>query len=136
MTGTGRPRPSRPASTIFNVGIGNAFAISAHSDHPEVVAELLDFYYSSELQGRLYVNHGKAPAPVKVDPSHLQGADPRYVDILSAMNEAFAADNYGYTTWVFWGPKTNNYMIEEVERLWAGDITAQEYTSSSRSARR
>ena len=27
----------------------------------------------------------------------------------------------------FWAPKTNNYMIEEVERLWAGDITAQEY---------
>ncbi len=119
--------PTKTGVDIFNVGIGNAFAISAHSDNPDAVAELLDYYYSSEVQGRLFVNHGKAPAPVKVDPADLQGADPRYVDILSAMNEAFAADNYGYTTWVFWGPKTNNYMIEEVERLWAGDITAQEY---------
>ncbi len=119
--------PTRTGVDIFNVGIGNAFGISAHSDTPDAVAELLDYYYSSEVQGRLFVNHGKAPAPVKVDPNDLQGADPRYIDILAAMNEAFAADNYGYTTWVFWGPKTNQYMIEEVERLWAGDITAQEY---------
>ncbi len=121
------PTPTKTGVDIFNVGIGNALAISAHSDHPETVAEVLDFYYSSEVQGALFVNHGKAPAPVKVDASDLQGADPRYVDILNTMQEAFAADNYGYTTWVFWGPKTNNYMIEEVERLWAGDITAQEY---------
>lgn len=121
------PTPTRTGVDVFNVGIGNAFAISAHSEHPEAVAKLLDFYYSSEVQGRLFVDHGKAPAPVNVDQRHLQGADPRYVDLLGAMNEAFAADNYGYTTWVFWGPKTNSYMIEEVERLWAGDITAQQY---------
>lgn len=121
------PMPTRTGVDIFDVGIGNAFAISAHSDNPEAVAKLLDFYYSSEVQGALFVDRGKAPAPVKVDERHLQGADPRYVEILNAMQEAFASNNYGYTTWVFWGPKTNNYMIEEVERLWAGDITAQEY---------
>ncbi|MDE0025941.1 MAG: extracellular solute-binding protein [Spirochaetaceae bacterium] len=121
------PMPTKSGVDIFNVGIGNAFAISAHSDHPEAVAALLDYYYSSEVQGRRFVNHGKAPAPVEVDPFHLQGADQRYIDLLSTMNKAFAADNYGYTTWVFWGPKTNQYMIEEIERLWAGDITAQEY---------
>ena len=43
------------------------------------------------------------------------------------MNEAFAANNYGYTTWTFWPPKSETYLIEEIEKVWAGEMTAEEY---------
>ena len=56
------------------------------------------------------------------------------------MNEAFAANNYGYTTWTFWPPESETYIIEEIEKVWAGDMTAEEYlqgirTSSTRNVR-
>ena len=43
------------------------------------------------------------------------------------MNEASAANNYGYTTWTFWPPQSDTYLIEEIEKVWAGDMTAEEY---------
>ena len=121
------PMPSRNGEAIFDVGIGNALAINNKTKNPEAVARFLDYYYSSEVQGRLFTQRGKAPAPVNVKAEHLEGAEERYIEVLLKMNQAFADNNYGYTTWTFFGPKTNNYMIEEVEKLWAGDITAQQY---------
>lgn len=122
------PMPSKSGEAIYTVGIGNALAMNKNTKYPDEVAQLLDYFYSSEKQGQLFTGtFGKAPAPVKVDEKHIQGADHRYIEILLDMNKAFAANNYGYTTWTFFGPKTNNYIIEEVEKLWAGKITAQEY---------
>ena len=62
-----------------------------------------------------------------LDGQDLTGVNPGLTEILAAMNEAFAANNYGYTTWTFWPPATETYLIEEIERVWAGEITAEEY---------
>ena len=35
--------------------------------------------------------------------------------------------DYGYTTWTFWPPKSETYLIEEIEKVWAGDMTVEEY---------
>ncbi len=43
------------------------------------------------------------------------------------MNEAAAANNYGYTTWTFWPPQSDLYIYEEIEKVWAGDLTVEEY---------
>ncbi|HEX2280879.1 MAG TPA: hypothetical protein VHG52_03860, partial [Thermomicrobiales bacterium] len=55
------------------------------------------------------------------------GVNPGLSEILAALGEAFAANNYGYTTWTFWPPESETYLIEEVERVWAGEISAEEY---------
>ena len=34
---------------------------------------------------------------------------------------------YGYTTWTFWPPKSDVYIYEEIEKVWAGDMTPEEY---------
>ncbi len=122
------PMPSKDGTVIYDVGIGNALAMNANTDNPDEVAQLLAFFYSSETQGQLFTGvSGKAPAPVDVSEEDMRGSNTNYVEILLDMNKAFAQNNYGYTTWTFFGPKTNNYIIEEVEKLWAGNITAKEY---------
>ena len=67
------------------------------------------------------------PAAVDLSGQDLTGVNPNLAEILAAMNEAFEAGNYGYTTWTFWPPASETYLIEEIERVWAGEITPEEY---------
>jgi raffinose/stachyose/melibiose transport system substrate-binding protein len=121
------PMPSVSGEAIFDLGIGQTYSVNANSEHPEEAATFLDFYFSPENQARMLVNCGLAPAAVDLEGQDLSGVNPGLAEILAAMNEAFAAGNYGYTTWTFWPPESETYLIEEVEKVWAGEMTAEEY---------
>jgi raffinose/stachyose/melibiose transport system substrate-binding protein len=47
--------------------------------------------------------------------------------MINQLNEASSGGGYGYLTWTFWPPKSETYIIEEIEKVWAGDITVEEY---------
>ena len=47
--------------------------------------------------------------------------------IYESLSQASAVNNYGYTTWTFWPPKSDVYIYEEIEKVWAGDMTAEQY---------
>jgi raffinose/stachyose/melibiose transport system substrate-binding protein len=121
------PVPSASGEAIFDLGIGSTYSINARTEHPEAVAEFLSYYFSPETQATLAVQCGSAPAPVAIPPESLSGLDPRHAGMLGALNEASAANNYGYTTWTFWPPKSDVYIYEEIEKVWAGDMTIEEY---------
>ncbi len=121
------PMPSVSGEPIFDIGIGQTFSINANSANQDAAAAFLDYWFSPETQASLLVNCALVPAPVSLEGQDLTGVNPGLTEILAAMNEAFAANNYGYTTWTFWPPATETYLIEEIERVWAGEITAQEY---------
>ncbi len=121
------PMPSVSGDAIFDIGIGSTFSINANSANPDAAAKFLDFWFSPENQSKLLVDCALVPAPVNLEGQDLTGVNPGLTEILAAMNKAFAANNYGYTTWTFWPPATETYLIEEIERVWAGEITAEEY---------
>ncbi len=121
------PFPSVTGDAIFDLGIGQTYSVNANSEHPEQAAQFLDYYFSPETQARLLVQCGIVPAAVDLQGQDLTGVNPGLAEILAAMNEAFAAGNYGYTTWTFWPPESETYLIEEIERVWAGEITAEEF---------
>lgn len=121
------PFPSVTGEAIFDLGIGSTQSINANSEHPEETAQFIDYYFSPETQARLLVECGLVPAAVDLEGQDLTGVNPGLAEILAAMNEAFAAGNYGYTTWTFWPPESETYLIEEIEKVWAGEMTAEEY---------
>jgi raffinose/stachyose/melibiose transport system substrate-binding protein len=121
------PVPSVSGDAIFDLGIGSTVSINANSQHPEETAQFLDYYFSPETQARLLVQCGLVPAAVDLQGQDLTGVNPGLAEILAALNEAFAAGNYGYTTWTFWPPESETFLIEEIERVWAGESTAEEY---------
>jgi raffinose/stachyose/melibiose transport system substrate-binding protein len=41
------------------------------------------------------------------------------VAMRDALNKSSEENNYGYTTWTFWPPKSDTYIYEEVEKVWA-----------------
>jgi raffinose/stachyose/melibiose transport system substrate-binding protein len=121
------PFPSVTGEAIFDLGIGQTYSVNANSEHPDEAAAFLDYYFSPETQARLLVNCGLVPAAVDLEGQDLTGVNPGLAEILAAMNAAFAEGNYGYTTWTFWPPESETYLIEEVEKVWAGEMTAEEY---------
>ncbi|MCE7985391.1 MAG: extracellular solute-binding protein [Caldilinea sp. CFX5] len=121
------PMPSTSGEAIFDIGIGNTWSINKNAANPEAAAEFLTYLYQPQTQAALIQKCGRAPAPVKLEANALDSIDPRIAAILTALSEANAEGNYGYTTWTFWPPKSDAYIYEEVEKVWAGEMTAAEY---------
>lgn len=121
------PVPSADGQTYFDLGIGSTYSINAKTENPQAVAEFVSFLFSADVQATLAVQCGMTPAPVAIPAEKLSGLDPRYAEILGSLNTASQENNYGYTTWTFWPPKTETYLIEEIEKVWAGDVTVLEY---------
>jgi raffinose/stachyose/melibiose transport system substrate-binding protein len=121
------PVPSATGDAIYDLGIGSTYSINANSEYPAETAEFISYLFSPEVQATLAVECSLAPAPVTIPPESLAGLDERYAAILASMNEAAAANNYGYTTWTLWPPQSDLYIYEEIEKVWAGDMTVEEY---------
>lgn len=121
------PFPSASGEAMFNIGIGGTQSINAASEHPEAAAEFLTYYFSPDVQSRLLTQCQYATAPIRIEANQLEGVDPRMAEVLAAFAEASDDDRYGYTTWTFFPPKTTQHIFEEIEKVWVGDITAEEY---------
>jgi raffinose/stachyose/melibiose transport system substrate-binding protein len=87
----------------------------------------LYYYFSDDVQATKLAACGKAPAPVALNPDTLKSIDPRHAQIVDSLNKAATANNYGYTTWTFWPPKSDVYIYEEIEKVWNGELTPKQY---------
>ena len=121
------PMPSTSGEAIYDLAIGSTVSINKNAENPDAAAEYIDYLFSSETQARLVVECGDAPASVPLEASALEGIDPRFAEILVAQNEASAAGDYGYATWTFWPPETRTHLFENIEQVWGGDLTVEEY---------
>jgi raffinose/stachyose/melibiose transport system substrate-binding protein len=72
------------------------------------------------------INSGYNGAPVPISADLLTDVDPRYAAIIEAMGKASQTGGYGYTSWAFFPPKTEALLLD-VEKVWAGDITSEEF---------
>ena len=43
-----------------------------------------------------------------------------------------AQGNFGYTTWTFWPPATEDYLIHGIEQVWLGQISTADYLAKMR----
>lgn len=120
------PTPSLTGEPTFDLGIGSTFSVNAASQHQAEAAEFLDYLFSPETQGRLLTECGSDPAPIKIDASALEGVDPRHIEIIETLNDSAANNNYGYLMWTFFAPKVDSFLTENIERVWAGEMTADE----------
>lgn len=121
------PVPSKSGDAIYDIGIGGTWSINAKTEHPDAAAQFLAYYYQPEVTVRL-VAAGYDPAAITVKASDLTGVDARYAAIIAAMGDASAKGDYGYASWTFWPPKSEQYLIN-VEKVWSGDETSAQFLS-------
>ncbi|MGC4192725.1 MAG: extracellular solute-binding protein [Thermomicrobiales bacterium] len=121
------PMPSTSGDAIFDLGIGSTYSINAKSQNPDAAADFLDYFFSAEAQAKMIAGVGLAPAPVDIPADLLSGIDERQARMIQELNKASDAGGYGYTTWTFFPPKSETFIIEEIEKVWAGDMTVADY---------
>lgn len=121
------PIPSKSGTPSFDLGIGSTYSINAATKYPDAAAKFLTYFFSDEIQANIISKCGVAPAPVKLDASLLKDVDARRADLITQLNDAASQGNYGYTTWTFWPAKSDAYIYDEIEKVWAGDKTTEDY---------
>ena len=89
--------------------------------------QFLTHYFSPDTQATLLTVCNMAPAPVALTEDILEGIDPRNASVFAGLTQASQEGNYGYTTWTFWPPKSDIYIYEEIEKVWAEQMTTEEY---------
>ncbi len=119
--------PSVTGEDIYDLGIGSTYSINAASPNPDAAAEFLTYYFSPESQATLLVECSVARRPSRSPKNSTTGLDPRFAKAFAGLTQASDEGNYGYTTWTFWPPKSDVYIYEEIEKVWAGQITSEQY---------
>jgi raffinose/stachyose/melibiose transport system substrate-binding protein len=111
---------------IWELSLGGTFSVNASSKNPDVAADLIDFIMSDpERQGQGLAEVGYALAPIEITAADFPAdLDPR----VSTLYEAIAAaPELGYTTWTFFPPKTDTYIIQGWDKVVTGDTSPAEY---------
>jgi raffinose/stachyose/melibiose transport system substrate-binding protein len=121
------PMPSSTGDVIFDLGIGSTYSINANSPVADAAAEFLAYFFSPEAQANQVAGAGLAAAPVEIPVDLLGDIDSRQARMIEELNAASSGGDYGYTTWTFWPPKTETFLIDEIERVWAGDLTVEAF---------
>lgn len=121
------PFPTRSGGELWTIGFGSSLSINASSTNPEGAAEYLDFWFQPDTQVALLEACGKGLGPIQVPENAFSGLDPRFADANVRLTNASSTNNIGYLDYTFFPPKTEVYLYTEIEKLYTGDITAEQY---------
>lgn len=121
------PMPSTSGEAIFDLGIGSTYSINAKTKDAEGCGEFLDDFFSPETQAKMIAGIGLAPAPIEIPTDLLSGIDERQARMIDELGKASSSGSYGYTTWTFWPPKSETFIIEEIEKVWGGDMSIEDF---------
>ena len=121
------PMPASDGKASFNIGIGSTASINKNTKNPAAAAEVLNYMFQPKVQARMLNECGTVPGPISLPKTGLGKVDKRLQAILAQLDKAARANSYGYTTWTFFPPKTEQVLIKEIEKVWNGSMTAKEY---------
>jgi len=63
-----------------------------------------------------------------VDAAKLEkNVSPLFANTVTSFSKGVRDGNYGYTTWTYWPPATEDYLIRGIEQVWLGKITVAQY---------
>ncbi len=117
---------------VYSIGIGSTVSINAHSEHPDAAAKVLDWLYNDPKRAAQIIHDypGEWIVPISLTRDDFPPTtDPRYIRALETTANASQYGNYGYTTWTFWPPKSDTYVIEKLELVFNNTLTPQEFST-------
>lgn len=115
---------------MFPIGVGSTLSINANSENPDAAAQLIDYIFSADFYGAIVPQwQGEWNVPLAdLSGVQLQGElSDFYKQANELLTDAVADGNYGYTTWTFWPPKSEQYIISGVEELWLDQASPEEF---------
>ena len=119
---------------LYAVGTGSTMSINKNSANPDGAAAFLDYLYSDDFYDRISKDWpGDWNLPLtSIDEAKLDKAvSPLFAHTFANFAKAVAAGDYGYTTWTFWPPATEDYLIHGIEQVWLGQVTTEAYLAKT-----
>ena len=117
------------------MGAGGVIAINANTKYPDECFEFINFLFNNdELQAQA-VSDGLQPLPYDMDES-LYSADMNEVDkeVLSTLeNSQNNLESAGFVMWTYWPAETRQYMMDNIENVYLGNLTVEDYLEKTQS---
>ena len=116
---------------LYAIGVGATLSINQKTARPDAVAELLNTLFTDKaVQVQLNVDWpGEWILPINTLNREDFGdkIDARFAACIDEMSDAINAGKFGYVTWTFWPEKTDQYIWEQVENVFLGNMSSIEY---------
>ncbi|MGI4744877.1 MAG: ABC transporter substrate-binding protein [Janthinobacterium lividum] len=115
---------------VFAVGVGSTLSINSRAKDPDAAASVIDAMLNPAFYQR--INKGwpgdwNLPINGVDDAALATNTSPQYAKIVTGLTRALADGHYGYATWAFWPPATEQYLINGIEQVWLGQMTPEAY---------
>lgn len=127
---TGFPSAEGVPWPVYPLGIGTTLSIAAAAENPDGAAAVLDYVFGEEFYTNINsVWQAEWNTPLRDLSAVSLGDDvmPQYTDAMAELAKTVDDTKYGYTSWTFLPPATNNYLIGGIEEVWFGRVTPAEY---------
>jgi raffinose/stachyose/melibiose transport system substrate-binding protein len=115
---------------VYALGVGSTFSIAAASQNPDGAAAAIDYVFTPKFYSEMNsIWQGEWNTPL-VDLSAVKISDKvpaLYAEIMKTLADAVAKNQYGYTSWTFLPPATDNQLVNGIEEVWLGRATVADY---------
>lgn len=115
---------------LFTLGVGTSLGINKATDVPDGAAQVLNYLTTDEFLRQInsaWPGEWNLPVTSFSTEEAIEATDQLYGRHIGQLADTVAEGQYGYTTWSFWPPKTNQFLIEGIEQVWLGEMTPEEY---------
>jgi raffinose/stachyose/melibiose transport system substrate-binding protein len=129
------PLAPRIPKTLYELSIGGTYSINAKTKNPDAVAQYLAWYYANKPAiGTGLKLFGTEPPPVHLTAADFPaGTNPNDSRAYEQLAKYSASGLIGYTTWTFWPPKSDTYIIDEFENVLTKKTTPAAYCAGLQS---
>jgi len=132
------PFSSMAGQYNYELAIGSTLSINAQSKNPDAAAEVLNYLLSDTkrvMQVSATSNFGEWVVPLHVtDADYPEGTDPRISRFHKDFAKVTSEGHYGYTTWTFWPAEADTELWKDIEQVWAGSMTPEDYLAAHQAA--
>ena len=119
------------ADPSYLLALGTTMSINASSDNPDAAAEVLNFIFSNKeivLDMAADFEFGEFVVPLYFAADDIrESVSPQVRRYLVDFAEATGKGIYAYTTWTFWPADPGVHIWKDMEVVWAGDISVEDY---------
>jgi raffinose/stachyose/melibiose transport system substrate-binding protein len=130
---TSWPSMKEGVPSASSIGVGAVIAVNKNTKYPDAAAQLIDFIYTSVELRAQGVAKGLQPLSRDNDPAlYPKDINENSFKVLNAMKDVTAdPNNVSYTPWTFYPTKTNQYLYDNLDKVFYGKLTLDNYLNKA-----
>jgi raffinose/stachyose/melibiose transport system substrate-binding protein len=130
------PLPSLSSNSTgpnFMIAIGTTMSVNAAAKNKDGAIDVLNWIMSNKdvvIDIASDFEFGEFVVPLLLDESDIPSSiSPQVTSYLNEYARITGEGNYGYCTWTFWPAEPGVHIWKDMEVVWAGDISVEDFMS-------